>query len=211
MALSLGKILRGPRTNEFYSLLIQAADITTEAASLAERRFGEYPNTSVGQEQLKDVEHRADDVAAEFISLLNNQYVAPFDRADLLMLINAIDDITDEIESVSELLGLYAIESPTRYALEQCRLLVAATGELSELLRELKRKRGSAPQIAEIKRLEDEGDRVKRDAVASLFKDDRIDPTIVIRWKDIYEGLEDAIDACETSAHLVGNLLVKNA
>jgi len=92
-----------------------------------------------------------------------------------------------------------------------CALLVAATEELALLLRDLKGFRGTRERVIAIKAIEDRGDEVARAARASLFKDDRIDPVIVIRWKDIYEALEDAIDACETAAHCVGNILVKNA
>ena len=86
-----------------------------------------------------------------------------------------------------------------------------ATSELSGLLGRLRGLRGSAEEIRTIKTIEDEADDVARAARASLFKDDRIDPVIVIRWKDIYEALEDAVDACDTAANRIGNLLVKNA
>ena len=200
----------GPRTNAFYELLAQAAGTALEIARKAETRFSEFPSASVSQDQIKELEHQGDQITSDLIGLLNAQHITPFDRDDLFTLAGAIDDVTDAIENACELLGLYGIEGPTKHALEQCRLLVAAAEQLEELLRQLKGKRGSAPQIAEIKRLEDEADRVKRDAVASLFKDDRIDPLIVVRWKDVYEALEDAIDACETVAHRVGNLLVKH-
>jgi uncharacterized protein Yka (UPF0111/DUF47 family) len=88
---------------------------------------------------------------------------------------------------------------------------VRATERLATLLTNLRHLRGSSEEIRMIKELEDEADDVARAARASLFKDDRIDPVLVIRWKDIYEALEDAVDACETAAHRVGNILVKNA
>jgi hypothetical protein len=109
------------------------------------------------------------------------------------------------------MLGLYGVETTTRQSIELCELLVRATTELSMLLGRLQGLRGSAEEIRTIKMIEDEADTVARAARASLFKDDRIDPVIVIRWKDIYEALEDAVDACETAAHRVGNILVKNA
>jgi uncharacterized protein len=87
---------------------------------------------------------------------------------------------------------------------------VEASTELAQLLRGLKDKDSASERVIAIKEIEDRGDEVARAARASLFKDDRIDPVIVIRWKDIYEALEDAIDACETAAHRVGNILVKN-
>ncbi len=86
-----------------------------------------------------------------------------------------------------------------------------ATEQLASLLGNLKGLHGSSDEIRAIKEIEDEADDVARAARASLFKDDRIDPVIVIRWKDIYEALEDAVDACETAAHRIGNILVKNA
>jgi uncharacterized protein Yka (UPF0111/DUF47 family) len=137
--------------------------------------------------------------------------VTPYDRDDLVALAFAVDDVADEAESAAELLGLYGVETPTKQSFELCRLLVRAAEELATLLGELRDAHGSSERIRTIKEIEDEGDDVARAARASLFKDDRIDPVIVIRWKDIYEALEDAIDACETAAHRVGNILVKNA
>ena len=137
--------------------------------------------------------------------------MTPIDPDDLITLAYAVDDVADAIENASELLGLYSVESPTRQSLQLCELLLRATGELATLLRRLDKLRGSASEILTIKAIEDQADHVAREARAGLFKDDRIDPTIVIRWKDIYEALEDAVDACETAAHRIGNILVKNA
>jgi uncharacterized protein len=206
----VARIGLGPRTDEFFDLLCRAADNALLAARKAEVRFRDFPAASVSQDEIKEIEHEGDRLVTELVGHLNAQHIAPFDRDDLFNLGGAVDDVTDAIENAAELLGLYSVEGPTRFALAQCELLVSAAEQLAKLMRELKRKRGSAPQIAEIKRLEDEADRVKRDAVASLFRDERIDPTLVIRWKDIYEALEEAVDACETVAHLVGNVLVKH-
>ena len=137
--------------------------------------------------------------------------MTPIDRDDLITLAFAVDDVADSIENAAELLGLYRVEGPTRQSLKLCELLVRATAELETLLRRLDGLRGSAEEIVTIKAIEDEADHVARNAIAGLFKDDRIDPTIVIRWKDIYEALEDAVDTCETAAHRIGNILVKNA
>ncbi|HEY1512781.1 MAG TPA: DUF47 family protein, partial [Gaiellaceae bacterium] len=123
----------------------------------------------------------------------------------------AVDDVADEAENAAELLGLYGVVSPTKQSFELCALLVRAANELALLLGELRDLHGSSDRIRAIKEIEDEADDVARAARASLFKDDRIDPVIVIRWKDIYEALEDAIDACDVAAARVGNVLVKNA
>ena len=205
------KLSLGPRMNEFYDLLAQSAAVAHEAARQAEIRFRDYPSPSVSQDDIKRIEHEGDRITVEFVAQLNGQHITPFDRDDLFILAGAVDDVTDAIENASELLGLYGIESVTRQALDLCELLVRATEQLAQLLGRLKGLRGSAEEILTIKAIEDEADRVARAARAGLFKDDRIDPTIVIRWKDVYESLEDAVDACETAAHRVGNILVKNA
>jgi predicted phosphate transport protein (TIGR00153 family) len=200
----------GPRLNEFYELFAAAGANALEAARAAEARFRDFPG-GVAQERIKELEHEGDRITGELIALINGQYVTPFDRDDLFNLAGAVDDVVDAIENATELLGLYDVEHPTKQSLEQCAILVKAVEQLEQLLRTLKGKRGSSPEVAEIKRLEDEGDRITRAAVGSLFEDERIDPLVVIRWKEIYESLEEAIDACETSAHRIGNILVKNA
>ena len=200
-----------PRTTEFYDLFTRAGENALEAARNAEIRFREYPNSSVSQADVKSIETAGDDITRELIQLLNTQYVTPFDREDIYELTTAIDDVVDYIEEASDLLGLYGVDSPTKHAVDQCRILVQAVEQLAAALGGLKAVRGVQDALIELKRLEDEGDRVVHDAVAALFRDDRIDPLIVIRWKDIYEGLEKAIDAAEHAANVIANIVVKNA
>jgi uncharacterized protein Yka (UPF0111/DUF47 family) len=94
-------------------------------------------------------------------------------------------------------------------SVEQCRVLVEAAEHLSKALTELRQLRRAEPHIVEVKRLEDEADQIVRTAIAGLFQEG-VDPLTVIRWKDIFDALEDAVDACETAADLVGNIVVKN-
>jgi uncharacterized protein Yka (UPF0111/DUF47 family) len=95
-------------------------------------------------------------------------------------------------------------------ALDQCRVLVEAAENLAFAFAELRSFRQAEQHLVTVKRLEDEGDRIVRDAIAGLFENDGVSPRTVIRWKDIFEALEDAIDACETAADVVGNIVVKN-
>jgi predicted phosphate transport protein (TIGR00153 family) len=201
----------GPGSGEMFELLARAGANAVAIAQQVERRFREYPRSSVTQDDVKALEHEGDDIAAALLRCINAQFVTPYDREDIVALTFAIDEVPDKIENASELLGLYNIESPTRQSLELCALLVRATAELAALLSRLRGLRGSADEIRTIKAIEDEADDVARAARAGLFKDERIDPVLVIRWKDIYEALEDAVDACETAAHRIGNILVKNA
>ena len=200
-----------PRTSEFYELFAQAGANALEVARKAETHFREHPNSSVTQGDVRELEHVGDRLTYEIIQLLNTHYVTPFDREDIYQLATTTDDVVDHIDHACDLLGLYNVETPSGASLEQCRILVAATEKLALALAELKTRKGVQSAVVEMKRLEDDGDRVVRDAIAALFHDPRIDPLIVIRWKDIYEALEHAIDACETAANVVANIVVKNA
>ncbi len=200
-----------PKTTEFYALFTAAGANMLDVARKTEQRVREFPNSTVTQEVVKDLENVGDKITYDIITLLNTQYVTPFDREDIYELATKVDDVVDHIEHASDMLGLYNVEQPTRPALEQCRILVAATEKLATALAELKKPMAAQRHLVELKGFEDEGDRIVRDAIAALFHDSRIDPLIVIRWKDIYEALEDAIDACETAGNVVTNIAVKNA
>jgi uncharacterized protein Yka (UPF0111/DUF47 family) len=200
----------GRGSGEIFALIARAGEAALAVSRAVEQRFQQWPNGPT-QDRVKELEHEADDIVSELLSMTNTMFVTPYDRDDLITLAFAIDDVADAGENAAELLGLYSVEGATRQSLELCALLVSASEELAELLRNLKGFRGTREHVIAIKAIEDRGDEVARAARASLFKDERIDPVIVIRWKDIYEALEEAIDACETAAHRVGNILVKNA
>ena len=200
-----------PRTTAFYDLFTEAGANALEAARKAETRFREYPNSSVSQADVKASEREGDRITHDLIQLLNTQYITPFDREDIFALATTLDDVVDHIDEACDLLDLYGIESPTKHSLEQCRILVEAVEHLATALAELKSPAGIQRELVALKEHEDEGDRILHDAIAELFRDPRIDPLIVIRWKDIFEALEDALDACETAANVIGNIVVKNA
>jgi predicted phosphate transport protein (TIGR00153 family) len=200
-----------PRMSEFYTLFEQAGANALEAARKAETRFREYPNSSVSQADIKAIEHVGDDMTRDIIQLLNTQFVTPFDREDIYELAQALDDVVDIIDEACDLLELYGVEQATRQAVEQCRILVGAAERLDNAVKALRDVKKVEVELVELKKLEDEGDRIVREAIADLFRDPRIDPLVVIRWKDIFEALEDAIDACERAANVIGNIVVKNA
>ena len=200
----------GTGSGVVYELLGEAGRTVLEVARTVEQRIVNWPS-GPSQEEVKELEHRTDHLISELLGHANSLFVTPFDRDDLIALAFAVDDVADAAENASELFGLYGVETPTKQAMQLSGLLVRAAERLAALLEGLKQMHGSSDEIRLIKEIEDEADDVARAARASLFKDDRIDPVIVIRWKDIYETLEEAVDACETAAHRVGNILVKNA
>jgi uncharacterized protein Yka (UPF0111/DUF47 family) len=199
-----------PRTSEFYTLFGKAGENALQVSRLVERRFREHPNSGITQEQVKKEETEGDAITRDLITLLNTQYVTPFDREDIYSLATEVDDVVDYLEEASDLLGLYGVEMPTRHAVEQCGIIVRACEQLAVACHNLKGMRGVQDALVQVKAFEDDGDRVLRDALAALFRDEGIDPLIVIRWKDIYEALERALDACETAANVIANILVKS-
>jgi len=200
----------GPRSGEIFVLLARAGEAVVDVAHAVDLRFKQWPS-GPSQDEVKELEHDADRIISELISMTNSMFVTPYDREDLITLAFKVDDVADAAENAAELLGLYGVETPTRQSFQLCDLLVRATEELSLLLSGLKAKKGAEERVVAIKVIEDEADAIARAAKASLFKDERIDPAIVIRWKDIYQALEAAVDACDIAASRIGNILVKNA
>jgi predicted phosphate transport protein (TIGR00153 family) len=197
-----------PRQSEFYALFAAAGENTLAAARVVERRFRDP--ASVSQDELKELEHEGDRITGELIGLLNTQYVTPLDREDIYALASAVDDAVDYMDDAGELLELYRIDHVPALAVKQCEVLVKAAESLAAALGELRAFQKAQPRLIEIKRLEDEGDSIVREAIGALFADETINPRSIIQWKDIHEGLEEAIDSCETAAHVIGNIVVKN-
>ena len=190
----------GSGSARMYELLALSGQNTVDIAKAVEQRFREHPSSSVTQEDVKNLEHEGDRLSSELFRCIESQFQTPYDRDDIVELVFAVDEVADKIENASELLGLYGIEHPTRQSLELCGCSCARPRSSRRCSARLKGLRGSAEEVRRIKQIEDEADQVARNARAGLFKDDRIDPVLVIRWKDIYEGLEDAVDACDTAA-----------
>ena len=199
-----------PRQSEFYDLFAAAGANALAAARVVDERFRGVAAGGVPQERLKDLEHEGDRLTGELIGLLNTQYVTPIDREDIYALAGAIDDVVDYMDDASELLDLYRIDAVRDGALQQCRVLVQAAEQLAEALKGLRGLKGAQERLFAIKTLEDEADAIHRDAIATLFADESIEARELVKWKDLYEALEAAIDACETAAHLIGNIIVKN-
>lgn len=199
-----------PRRQDFYGVFAELGRNAHATALLVEEQFRSFPDSTVEHGKVKDLEHEGDRLTAELYQLMNTQYVTPFDREDIHDLARAIDDVVDHLEHASDLLGLYRIEATMEQAVEQCRLLVGATEHLADALAHLRHLSGVQRSLVEIKRYEDDGDRVARDAVAALFEDDDISPRAIIQWKDIFGALEDSLDACDTAGHLISNIVVKN-
>jgi uncharacterized protein len=172
--------------------------------------LAQWPDDSgIGRDLLK-AEQEGDRITHNIVQRLNTTFVTPIDREDIYGLATQLDDVVDYIEEVADFMGLYRIEAPMEQAQSLAEVLVKCCEQLFALLQNLRGFKDLEHYWIEIHRLENDGDRIYRDAVASLFAD-RIDPMVVIRWRDIFLRLERAIDATETSANILEGIVIKNA
>jgi predicted phosphate transport protein (TIGR00153 family) len=202
--------LLAPREREFFDLFEEAGNNIALAGELIERILNEWPEIGSMSRDLVTCEHEGDRITHDIIQRLNQTFVTPIDREDIYALASQLDDIVDYIEEAADFLGLYRIEAPMAQAQELGRILREACRAVADAIPRLRGFRDVHHYTVEINRLENDGDRVIRAALASLFDDGGIDPMLVIRWKDIYERLEAAIDATETTANIIEGILIKN-
>jgi uncharacterized protein len=201
-------LVPGDRT--FFDLFVEAGQNMVRAAQLLEKMLDKWPEDEGLSRDILKAEQEGDRITHDVVRRLNSSSSTPIDREDIYGLTTKVDDIVDYIEEAADFLGLYRIEAPMDQALELTKVLVAACEQLNGALQNLRGFKDLERYWIEIHRLENEGDRISRDAVASLFANG-IDPMVVIRWKDIFAVLEEAIDATESAAHILEGVVIKNS
>lgn len=200
-----------PKDRVFFELLREEGENALRTAELLKRMLDRWPDEREGlAREILKAEQEGDRITHDIIQRLNSTFVTPFDREDIYGLATKMDDIVDYTEEAADFLNLYQIEAPMQQASEMADVLVAACSQLAKALAELRGFKDLDRYWIEIHRLENDGDRISRDAVASLFTGG-IDPMVVIRWKDIFSVLEKAIDSTEAVAHIVEGVAIKNA
>lgn len=199
-----------PRDRLYFELFEEAGQNILRASQLLDRLLSNYPDNKELAEDIRACEHEGDRITHDIIDRLNHTFVTPIDREDILALASALDDIVDYTEEVADYLGLYKIEAPMDQAIRLARVLMQASKLIAEAMPRLRGFRDISHYTVEINRLENEGDRITREAVASLF-DGGIDPMVVIRWKDLFERLEAAVDATEHVANILEGIVIKNS
>ncbi len=195
---------------EFFNLFDEAGANILRAAELLDRLLHEWPDEEGLEREILICEQEGDRITHDVIQLLNHKTSVPMDREDVYALASALDDIVDYTEEAADFLGLYNIEAPMVQAQQLSGVLRDSCRNLAVALSRLHEFGDLHHELVEVNRLENEGDRITREALASLFANG-IDPMIVIRWKDIFERIEQAIDACETAANILETILVKHA
>ena len=206
---SIAKFLRGS-DREYFDLFERAGTNIDDAARLLEEMLAEYPERRDLAQEIREREHEGDQLTHEIIQRLNQTFVTPIDREDILQLASALDDVVDYTEEVADYLGLYRIEAPMVQAQTLAGVLHASAHQLSEAIPHVRGFKDISSYIVEVHRLENEADRIVREAIASLFEVG-IDPMVVIRWKDIFERLENAIDSTERAAYILEGIVIKNS
>jgi predicted phosphate transport protein (TIGR00153 family) len=199
-----------PRDRVYFDLFEEAGQNIFQAADLLDRLMATYPDHDHLARDILNCEHEGDRITHDIIDRLNHTFVTPIDREDILALASALDDVVDYTEEVADYLGLYKIEAPMDQAIKLAQVLKAAARQIADAIPRLRGFRDISAQTVEVNRLENEGDRITREAVASLF-DGGIDPMVVIRWKDVFERLEAAIDATERVANILEGIVIKNS
>ena len=199
-----------PRDREYFDLFEEAGHNAARTSNLLCEMFAGYPGTKGMTAEIRACEHEGDRIVHDIMHRLNNTFVTPIDREDILALAKALDDIVDYTDEVADYMGLYKVQRPMREAVELARVLKEATDQIAQAIPRLRDFRDISHYTVEVNRLENEGDRVAREAIASLF-DDATDVMVVVRWKDLLERLEAAIDSTERAANILEGIVIKNS
>jgi predicted phosphate transport protein (TIGR00153 family) len=206
----MARIRLTPQKKEFFGLYCKASANAVDIARLLVELLERFPDDLADlQRRIKECEHRGDTLTYDLVDLLNRTFVTPFDRDDMYRLAGALDDICDFVDEVADNVGLYGVRQIPPEARQQADVVVRAAQKLDEAVGLLEGFRDSKQQLVELRQLEDEGDRIVRDAVAGLFRSGQ-DAISIIRWKELHEELEEAVDACENAADVLEAILVKN-
>jgi predicted phosphate transport protein (TIGR00153 family) len=199
-----------PREESFFELFAEDAANVLAAARLFEAMLRSYDAPEQRATEIRNAEHRGDEISHDIGHRLEKTFVTPFDREDIHGLISALDDVLDLIEEAADTFVLYRIEAPTAVAVQQAAIIVKQCEQLSDALANLRGFKDLEPRWIEVHRLENEGDMLARQAIAALFSDGG-EAIEIIKWKEIYALLESTIDKCEDVANIIERITIKHA
>lgn len=202
-----------PREEKFFDMFIAQAANVVEGATALKDLLEDYTDTDQKRMKIEKLENNGDEICHKIIEKLNTTFITPMDREDIHALASALDDIMDYINATSQRLHLYAVDSVRDDAKALANIILRAAEETEALtasMKDMKNVKSMKARWIEVNRLENEGDIVSRNAIASLFVKE-MNPIDVIKWKELYEHLETAIDKCEDAANIVEAVALKNA
>jgi uncharacterized protein len=199
-----------PREDEYFTLFSQMTDKIKEASNiLLEMMQDGSGNFETYVKRIKDVEHACDEVTHNLTVKLNKSFITPFDREDIYTLSVALDDVIDYIDAGARAILMYDIKEINEHALRFAKVIQGLAIELHSAVLMLAKPDGLNPHIVEIHRLENEADDIYFRAIGELFRNST-DAVTLIKWKELYEILENATDRCESVANIVEGIILKH-
>ena len=200
-----------PKDQEFFALFEKAAQNILDGAEALKDLLDNFDDIKEKARRIEEIEHKGDTITHEIVRKLNTSFVTPIDREDILHLASSLDDVIDLIHASSLRIMLYKVTAITPQAKELGFLILKSTREIQRAIVRLSTKLDEVYEhCVEVNSLENEADRVCRDAIAYLFEHER-DPVAILKWKEIYETLETATDRCEDAANVLEGVALKNA
>lgn len=200
-----------PRDQEFFVMFEKAAQNIHDGAALFKEMLDDFEDVREKARQIEEIEHRGDTITHDIIKKLNTTFITPIEREDILALASALDDVIDLIHASATRITLYKVPEVTPEAKELGFLILKATRELQRAVSLLSKQMSAVHEhCVEVNSLENEADRVSRDAIARLFHQEK-DPIAILKWKEIYETMETATDRCEDAANVLESVAMKNA
>ncbi|AYD40002.1 DUF47 domain-containing protein [Clostridium fermenticellae] len=202
-----------PKEDKFYTLFIDIAEIAHKAALLLLDFLNNLENSEQNIKELKEIEHEGDRKQHEILQQLNKTFITPFDREDIYSIAKGMDDIIDYIESSGSRFVMLNVNKCTKEGKILSDMIVSCCDEIITIMKELKNMKTStliSKKIIEVNRIEEEGDKVSRKAITDIFRSD-MEVIEVIKWREIYQYLEDTLDACEDIANVIEGVVMKNA
>ena len=198
-----------PRDENFYGLFTNMAERLASSAKLLHELFQNPPNRAQIVAQIKEIEHDADGLTHEIIDRIDRTFVTPFDREDIHALASKLDDVVDLIDGIARRFDIFKITAVRQPGVVLAEVLVRATAQIQEAVTGMKQHKIVNAKSAELKRLEEEGDAIYHDAMGALFAD-TLPPVEIIKWKELYDKLEDTLDQCEDVANVLQSISIKN-
>jgi uncharacterized protein Yka (UPF0111/DUF47 family) len=198
-----------PKSTKFYELFSELSSKVLESAIILNRIFVDFDKFPDLKAQSHLIEHAADEITHKIISELNETFVTPFDREDIHMLVNSLDDIVDVIDSIATRLSIYKLKKPLFYGPQLSQILLSQAELIDKVVKTLKNPKDTMRELISIRNLETEGDNVFKESLAYLFENEK-DIVELIKKKEILENIERAVDKCQTVTIVIEAIMIKN-
>jgi uncharacterized protein len=199
-----------PRDAQFYGMFSEVAKRLTGTATLLHEVFKDPSRLDASVAQIKTLEHEADNLTHDIIDRIDRTFVTPFDREDIHELARALDDVVDLIDGAARRAAIFHIKEATPHGITLAEVLLRSARTVEDTVHRMKDPKAVAAGNRQLKLLEEEGDAIFHDALEALFANTP-DAILVMKWKELYDKIEDAIDQCEDVGNVLQSISLKNA